>query len=72
MKLNSQKAGMLLIAPSVLLICSLLVYPVLYGIWLSLFKKHSFFPDQRFVGFANYLYLMKNPDFWMSVWYGTV
>ena len=63
---------MLLIAPSLLLICSLLVYPVLYGVWLSLFKKHSFFPDQRFVGLANYIYLMKNPEFWMSVWYGTV
>jgi len=61
-----------LIAPSVLLICSLLVYPVLYGAWLSLFKKHSFFPDQRFVGIDNYIYLMKNSDFWMSVWYGTV
>ena len=63
---------MLLIAPAIILICSLLVYPVLYGIWLSLFKKHSFFPDQRFVGLANYLYLLKNPEFWMSVWYGTV
>ena len=63
---------MLLIAPSIILICSLLVYPVLYGVWLSLFKKHSFFPDQRFVGVANYVYLMKDPDFWMSVWYGTV
>ena len=72
MKYNSPKAGMLLIAPAVLLICSLLVYPVIYGIWLSLFKKHSFFPDQRFVGLANYAYLMKNSDFWMSVWYGTL
>ena len=72
MKLNSPKAGMLLIAPSVLLICSLLVYPVLYGVWLSLFKKHSFFPDQRFAGISNYIYLMKDSDFWMSIWYGTV
>jgi len=72
MKFGSQKTGILLIAPAVLLICSLLVYPVVYGIWLSLFKKHSFFPDQRFVGLANYIYLMKNSDFWMSVWYGTV
>jgi len=63
---------MLLIAPSIILICSLLVYPVLYGVWLSLFKKHSFFPDQRFVGLANYAYLMKDSEFWMSVWYGTV
>ena len=72
MKLNSPKAGVLWIAPSVLLICSLLVYPVLYGVWLSLFKKHSFFPDQRFAGIANYVYLIKNSDFWMSIWYGTV
>jgi multiple sugar transport system permease protein len=71
-KLSSQKTGVLLIAPSIILICSLLVYPVLYGVWLSLFKKHSFFPDQRFVGLANYFYLLKNSDFWMSVWYGTV
>ena len=63
---------MLLIAPAIILICSLLVYPVLYGVWLSLFKKHSFFPDQRFVGIANYIYLMKDSGFWMSVWYGTV
>ena len=72
MKLTPQKTGIILIAPSVLLICSLLVYPVLYGVWLSLFKKHSFFPEQRFVGLANYIYLMKNSEFWMSVWYGAV
>ena len=72
MKLTPQKTGIILIAPAVLLICSLLVYPVLYGVWLSLFKKHSFFPEQRFVGVANYIYLMKNSEFWMSVWYGAV
>lgn len=72
MKIQSEHTGLLLVAPSVLLICSLLVYPVLYGVWLSLFKKHSFFPDQRFVGLANYLYLMRDSDFWLSVWYGTV
>ena len=72
MRLSPQKAGIILIVPSVFLVCSLLVYPVLYGVWLSFFKKHSFFPDQRFVGLANYVYLMKNPEFWMSVWYGTV
>jgi len=71
-RLSSQKTGIILIAPAVMLICSLLVYPVLYGVWLSLFKKHSFFPEQKFVGLANYIYLMKNSEFWMSVWYGTV
>jgi len=70
-KVSPQKAGILLIAPSVLLICALLVYPVMYGVWLSFFKKHSFFPEQRFVGLANYFYLMRDPEFRMSLWYGT-
>ena len=72
MKLSPQKTGLVLIAPAIFLICSLLVYPVVYGVWLSFFKKHSFFPEQRFVGLANYLYLLKDSEFWMSVWYGTV
>jgi len=70
-KVTPQKAGAILIAPSVFLICALLVYPVLYGVWLSFFKKHSFFPEQRFVGLANYLYLLRDSEFWMSLWYGT-
>ena len=71
MKVSPQKAGILLITPSVTLICALLVYPVLYGVWLSFFKKHSFFPEQKFVGLANYLYLLRDSEFWMSLWYGT-
>lgn len=71
MKLSSQKMGIILITPSVFLICALLVYPVLYGVWLSFFKKHSFFPEQKFVGFANYLYLLRDSEFWTSLWYGT-
>ena len=72
MKLSPQKTGIVLILPSVVLILSLLVYPVLYGVWLSFFKKHSFFPGERFVGLSNYIYLLKDSEFWMSVWYGTV
>ena len=71
MRVSSQKTGIILITPSVFLICALLVYPVLYGVWLSFFKKHSFFPEQRFVGLANYLYLLRDSEFWMSLWYGT-
>jgi multiple sugar transport system permease protein len=72
LKLSAQKTGIILISPAILLIFSLLVYPVLYGVWLSFFKKHSFFPEQKFIGLANYFYLMTNSDFWMSIWYGTV
>ncbi len=72
MKFSENKTGFLLILPSIFLIFALLVYPVTYGIWLSFFKKHSFFPEQRFVGFSNYIYIFTDSDFWKSVWYGTV
>ena len=66
------RTGYLLVLPALLLLCGLTLYPVLYGIWISLFNKHSFFPEQHFVGLANYAYLLGDPDFWGSFWRGTV
>jgi len=50
----------------------LTLYPVLYGVWISFFNKHSFFPEQTFVGFGNYLFLLNDPEFWAAVWRGAV
>ncbi|MFQ5828222.1 MAG: carbohydrate ABC transporter permease [Candidatus Methylomirabilia bacterium] len=72
MKLTPARTGFLLVSPSVLLICALTFYPVLYGVWISFFHKHSFFPQQSFAGLANYIYLTGDPDFWMSLWRGVV
>ncbi|RJX30125.1 MAG: sugar ABC transporter permease [Desulfarculus sp.] len=72
MKISERTAGYSLVLPGVFLICALLVYPVLYGVYLSFFSKHSFFPEQKFIGLTNYLYLLQDSDFWMSLWYGTV
>ena len=69
---RQERTGWALIMPGVVLIGALLVYPVLYGIYLSFFSKHSFFPEQRFIGLANYLYLARDPEFWQSLWLGTV
>jgi multiple sugar transport system permease protein len=64
--------GMLLMVPAVTLLLLLTLYPVLYGVWISFFNKHSFFPQQTFVGFANYLFLLNDPEFWAAVWRGAV
>lgn len=64
--------GMLLMVPAVTLLLSLTLYPVLYGVWISFFNKHSFFPQQTFVGFGNYLFLLQDPEFWAAVWRGAV
>ena len=71
-KRREQLAGLLTIAPAFLLILALTLYPVAYSIWLSLLEKHSFFPQERFVGLENYFYLWTDPEFWSSLWLGTV
>jgi multiple sugar transport system permease protein len=65
-------AGWLLLAPSLVLIGGLILYPILYNIWLSLFDKHAFMPVQAFVGLRHYRYFATDPEFWSSVYYGTV
>jgi multiple sugar transport system permease protein len=64
--------GILLMVPAVTLLLLLTLYPVLYGVWISFFNKHSFFPQQAFVGFGNYLFLLQDPEFWAAVWRGAV
>lgn len=71
-KVTQQVTGLLTIAPGLFLILALTVYPVGYSIWLSLLEKHSFFPEQRFVGLDNYIYLWSDAEFWISLWYGVV
>ena len=53
---KSALVGWLLLAPSLLLLGGLVVFPVLYNVWLSLFDKHAFMPVQAFVGLGHYRY----------------
>src|SRR5262245_8443970 len=71
-RLSQAAIGMLLMLPAVLLLALLMVYPVLYGVWISFFNKHSFFPEQTFIGFDNYLFLLRDPEFWAAVRLGLV
>ena len=64
--------GWLLLAPSLLLLGGLVVFPILYNLWLSLFDKHAFMPVQRFVGLQHYVYFAHDAEFWASVQYGVI
>jgi len=64
--------GWLLLAPSLCLLGGLVVFPVLYNVWLSLFDKHAFMPVQAFVGLRHYRYFASDPEFWSSFYYGCV
>ncbi len=69
---RQQLIGVLVVLPALGLILSLIVYPVAYSLWLSLLEKHSFFPQQRFIGLENYLYLWGDAEFWTSLWLGVI
>jgi len=69
---KSALVGWLLLAPSLVLLGGLVVFPVLYNVWLSLFDKHAFMPVQAFVGLRHYRYFASDPEFWTSFYYGGV
>lgn len=60
--------GAMLIAPTVLIFCAVIVYPLVSALYLSLFT--IFTPTLRgsFVGLGNYAYLANSPEFWRSLW----
>jgi multiple sugar transport system permease protein len=64
--------GILLLLPALSLLAGLTLYPVLYGMWLSLHHKHSFFPQQSWAGLENYWFLFGDPEFGESIWRGVV
>jgi multiple sugar transport system permease protein len=55
------------IAPYLFFFATLLVFPLFWGIWLSLHKADTF-STGRFVGFGNYVRLFADKVFWQSVW----
>ena len=69
---RSALTGWLLLAPSLLLLGGLVVFPILYNVWLSLFNKHAFLPVQQFVGLGHYRYFSTDPEFWASFRHGVV
>ena len=63
-----ERLGWLLCAPAVLAMLLVTAYPILYAVWLSLFRYDLRFPDQRaFVGLANYASVLTSPVWWESL-----
>jgi multiple sugar transport system permease protein len=69
---KSAFTGWLLLAPSLALLGGLVLFPVLYNVWISLFDKHAFLPVQAFVGLKHYQYFATDAEFWSSFRYGVV
>lgn len=58
----------LLCAPAVITMLLVTAYPMLYSLWLSLFRYDLRFPDQReFIGLQNYVAVLGSPTWWESL-----
>lgn len=68
-KLERQYAtlGMMLIAPTVLVFCAVIVYPLVSAIYLSLFDIYTPTLQGEWVGLANYRELLGKGEFWVSL-----
>lgn len=62
------RTGALLIAPAVLVLVGVALYPILAAIWLSLHRFILVFQEERFIGLANYTYLVSDARFWSALW----
>ena len=58
----------LLVAPAVLLILALSVYPLLYSIWVAFVNYDFAVPGHPFVGFRNFRQVLADPVFRYSIW----
>ncbi len=72
-RIPEQYWGYVLLAPAILLVLGLILYPVAYSFWLSFHSKHAFLPIETFIGFENYIDLFTNSeDFWRSIELGAI
>lgn len=65
---REERFGWLLCSPAVMAMLAVTGYPILYAVWLSLFRYDLRFPDRRaFVGLHNYLSVLTSDTWWQAV-----
>lgn len=61
-----RRRALICVAPTVVALGTLTVYPGIWVIWLSLQQRIPIFDVSRFAGFGNYAFLAVDPRFWSS------
>jgi multiple sugar transport system permease protein len=65
--------GYLLVAPAMLMVMGLILYPVIYSFWLSVHSKHAYLPIETFVGLENFRFFLTDYEgFWRSLRLGAI
>lgn len=64
---SERRQTYLLIAPAVILLAGVAVYPIVATAWLSLHRMILVFHEQRFIGAGNYAFLLRDARFWSAL-----
>ena len=68
-ELSERTLGLVMLAPMTLVLLSVVGYPLVDALWLSLHRLNLAHPEQGqpFVGLGNYLYALRDKAFWHSL-----
>ena len=68
-ELSERALGLFMLAPMALVLLIVIAYPLADSFWLSLHRMNLTRPEQGtpFIGFENYLYAFRQPNFWYAV-----
>jgi len=58
--------GLCFLIPSLLFLVLLIIYPIISNVWDSFFKINYFEETRTFIGFGNYLKVLKDSVFWKA------
>src|SRR5258706_7977811 len=59
-------------APALIFLLVIAYLPIPYAVMLSFFKKTAFNPAMKWVGLANYRYILEEPELWNAFWRSVV
>src|SRR6185503_4957989 len=59
-------------APALVFLLVIAYLPIAYAVSLSFFRKTAFNPTTKWVGLANYRYILEQPELWNAFWRSVV
>lgn len=69
--MTGRRTAIAFVAPALTALAIVAVYPVLAAVWLSLHREILIFREHRFIGVANWSFLLRDERFWAALGHTT-
>jgi multiple sugar transport system permease protein len=66
---REKRSAYALVAPAVLLLGCVALYPTIAAVWLSLHRMILVFHEERFIGIGNYVFMLQDARFWGALYH---